>query len=370
MGNPNVSATRDPGRKAWRTLRGKIIKPKPALPVQFGHGGIDRDHFEIKFFAEAQQRIVRTHARVLASELRPYCKRLVEHFRASGQAGSGYNQVIDRAIHSGIVSRAKPHRSKIQSRMFQVTPIPAFRDNYIWAIHDDNNAIVVDPGDAAPVLDFLRERKLELVTILITHHHNDHTGGNQDLLARYPVPVYGPASEAIDTLTTRLKENDTVTLPAFDLTFTVLDIPGHTAGHIAYVGHGMVFCGDTLFACGCGRLFEGTPAQMYASLGKLAALPGDTQVYCAHEYTLANIAFARVVEPDNEALVQREFAEREKRGRNLPTVPSSIALERATNPFMRSEIPAVVAAANKRSHSLHLTPIGVLATIRDWKNSF
>ena len=254
--------------------------------------------------------------------------------------------------------------------MFAVTPIPAFRDNYIWAIHDDKNAVVVDPGEAAPVLDFLRERKLELVTILITHHHNDHVGGNRELLSRHKVPVYGPAGEAIDTLTTRLKENDQITLPAFDLTFKVLDIPGHTAGHIAYVGHGMVFCGDTLFACGCGRLFEGTPAQMHTSLAKLAALPGDTKVYCAHEYTLSNIAFARAVEPDNDALLKREFAEREKRGRNIPTVPSTIALELATNPFLRSEEPAVIRAANGRAQSHHATPIEVLATIREWKNSF
>jgi hydroxyacylglutathione hydrolase len=131
-----------------------------------------------------------------------------------------------------------------------------------------------------------------------------------------------------------------------------------------------VFCGDTLFACGCGRLFEGTPAQMYRSLGKLAALPDDTKVYCAHEYTLSNIAFARAVEPDNEALLNREFAEREKRGRGVPTVPSTIAMERATNPFMRSEFPAVIAAANQRTNAPHPTPIDVLATIREWKNSF
>ena len=254
--------------------------------------------------------------------------------------------------------------------MIQVTPICAFRDNYIWAIHDDKCAVIVDPGDAAPVLEFLRERKLELVTILITHHHNDHIGGNRDLLVRYPVPVYGPAGEAIDTLTTRLKENDTVTLPAFGLTFKVLDIPGHTAGHIAYVGHGIVFCGDTLFACGCGRLFEGTPAQMHQSLSKLAALPGDTKVYCAHEYTLANIAFARAVEPDNAALIKREFAEREKRGRNIPTVPSTVAMELDTNPFMRSHVPAVLRAANDRTRTTHTTPAEVLATIRDWKNNF
>ena len=254
--------------------------------------------------------------------------------------------------------------------MVQVTPISAFRDNYIWAIHDDTKAIVIDPGEAAPVFAFLQAKKLALTTILITHHHNDHIGGNHELLARFPVPVYGPAGEAIDTLTTRLKENDVVTLSEFNLTFKVLDIPGHTAGHIAYVGHGMLFCGDTLFACGCGRLFEGTAAQMHDSLGKLAALPGDTQVYCAHEYTLANIAFARAVEPDNDALLQREFTEREKRGRNVPTVPSTIALELQTNPFMRSDVPAVARAANQRTQTTHTTPVEVLATIREWKNSF
>ncbi len=253
--------------------------------------------------------------------------------------------------------------------MIQVTPISAFRDNYIWALHDDTKAIVIDPGDAAPVLEFLRERKLELITILITHHHNDHIGGNRELLARFPVPVYGPAGEAIDTLTTRLKENDVVTLREFNLTFKILDIPGHTAGHIAYVGHGMLFCGDTLFACGCGRLFEGTAAQMHTSLGKLAALPGETQVYCAHEYTLANIAFARAVEPDNDALLQREFSEREKRSRNVPTVPSTIALELETNPFMRSNIPAVAYAANQHAQTNHVTSVDVFATIREWKNS-
>jgi hydroxyacylglutathione hydrolase len=254
--------------------------------------------------------------------------------------------------------------------MIEVTPIPAFRDNYIWALHDGKHAVIVDPGDAAPVLDFLHAHKLTLSSILITHHHNDHVGGNRDLLAKHPVPVYGPAGEDIATLTTRLRENDEVTLPELKLTFKVIEIPGHTAGHIAYVGHGMVFCGDTLFACGCGRLFEGTPAQMHRSLAKLAALPGDTRVYCAHEYTLSNIAFARAVEPDNDVLLKREFAEREKRGRGIPTVPSTIALELATNPFMRSNSPTVIAAANQRTHSPHPTPVDVLATIREWKNSF
>ena len=219
--------------------------------------------------------------------------------------------------------------------MLHVTPIPAFRDNYIWALHDDKIAVIVDPGEAAPVLNFLREKNLQLNTILITHHHNDHVGGNRDLLAKFPVPVYGPAAEKIDTLTLRLNENDVVNLLQLGLSFRVIQIPGHTAGHIAYVGHGMVFCGDTLFACGCGRLFEGTAAQMHVSLSKLAALPGDTKVYCAHEYTLANIAFARAVEPDNAALLQREFDDREKRGNNIPTVPSTIQIELATNPFLR-----------------------------------
>ena len=254
--------------------------------------------------------------------------------------------------------------------MHTISAIPAFRDNYIWAIHDERNAIIVDPGDAAPVLDFLRARNLRLTTILITHHHNDHVGGNRALLAQYPVPVYGPAGENIDTLTVRLRENDEVELKDFALKFKVLDIPGHTSGHIAYVGDGVVFCGDTLFACGCGRLFEGTPAQMHQSLAKLAALPGDTKVYCAHEYTLSNIDFARAVEPDNEALLNREFAESEKRSRNIPTVPSTIALERQTNPFMRSNEPAVIRAANHRAQAVLATPVDVLAAIREWKNNF
>lgn len=254
--------------------------------------------------------------------------------------------------------------------MIQVTPIRAFRDNYIWAIHDAHKAVIVDPGDAEPVLAFLSEHNLKLVTILVTHHHNDHIGGVRALLRQYVVPVYGPAGEAIESLTQRLRENDQVTLPDFGLTFKILDIPGHTAGHIAYVGHGMLFCGDTLFACGCGRLFEGTPAQMHSSLGKLAELPGDTKVYCAHEYTLSNIAFARAVEPDNPKLLEREFAEREKRGRDLPTVPSTIAVELETNPFMRSHIPAVLKAANNKTGTAHPTPVDVLATIREWKNNF
>ena len=251
-----------------------------------------------------------------------------------------------------------------------IHPVRAFADNYVWTLRRGSRAAVVDPGDAAPVLAYLRAEKLQLSAILNTHHHADHVGGNVELLAHYKVPVYGPRDERISTVTHRVGEGERFTLPDFDIEFQVFEIPGHTRTHIAFYGDGMLFCGDTLFACGCGRLFEGTPAQMHASLGKLAALPGDTQVYCGHEYTLANIAFARVVEPDNEALLKREFAEREKRGRNLPTVPSTIALERATNPFMRSEIPAVVAAANKRSPTPHLTPIDVLATIRDWKNSF
>ena len=250
--------------------------------------------------------------------------------------------------------------------MLNVTPIPAFRDNYIWALHDDKIAIIVDPGDAAPVLDFLSENKLQLSTILITHHHNDHVGGNRDLLARFPVPVYGPATEKIDTLTQRLRENDVVSLPQLGLRFSVIEIPGHTAGHIAYVGHGMVFCGDTLFACGCGRLFEGTPAQMYASLAKLAALPGDTKVYCGHEYTLANIAFARAVEPNNPALLQREFDDREKRGHHIPTVPSTIKLELATNPFLRASTDKMKAALG----TPNATSAEAFADLRARKDSF
>ena len=252
----------------------------------------------------------------------------------------------------------------------QVTPIPAFQDNYLWLLDNGRTAAVVDPGDAEPVLRHLQTHQLALSAILVTHHHGDHIGGVADLLARYQVPVFGPAGEDIPDLTFRLREGDSITVPGLGLAFSVLDVPGHTAGHIAYVGNGMLFCGDTLFACGCGRLFEGTAAQMAASLAKLAALPGDTRVYCAHEYTLANIRFAEAVEPGNSALRERKVREIQKREKGIPTLPSSIALECDTNPFLRGTAPEVVAAAERAAGRKLRQPQEVFGALREWKNHF
>ena len=258
-----------------------------------------------------------------------------------------------------------------------VHPVPAFQDNYLWVIHDGKHAAVVDPGDATPVLDYLRLNGLQLVAIICTHHHGDHVGGVENLLEslqlRGKIPVYGPATERIPARTQALREGDRITVPFLNLALDVLDVPGHTAGHIAYVGHGLLFCGDTLFACGCGRLFEGTAEQMTASLAKLKALPPQTKVFCAHEYTMANIKFAEAVEPDNADLKLRKAFCAAKRHRNLPTVPSTIHLELATNPFLRWDQPAVKAAAATRLNrdiGPNPAPALVFGAIREWKNNF
>ena len=249
-----------------------------------------------------------------------------------------------------------------------VVPVPAFKDNYVWTLRNATHAAVVDPGEARPVLDYLGREKLALAAILATHHHPDHVGGIAQLLEKYRVPVYGPKNEPITTLTRPVSEGDTVVIPELGVTLSVLDIPGHTRAHIAYYGAGALFCGDTLFACGCGRLFEGTAEQMYASLGKLAALPDETKVYCGHEYTLANIGFARSVEPGNQALSRREERDRRLRDAGRPTLPSTIGEEKATNPFLRAREPAVVESVNKYLGLRVSDPVRVFAAIRDWKN--
>ncbi|HSS45865.1 MAG TPA: hydroxyacylglutathione hydrolase [Burkholderiales bacterium] len=251
-----------------------------------------------------------------------------------------------------------------------VVPVPAFRDNYIWVIRNQHCAAVVDAGDATPVLAYLEREKLELVSILCTHHHADHVGGNSGLLQRFRVPVYGPRHESISTLTHRLVEGDRVTVPQLGLEFTVLDIPGHTAGHIAYYGANLLFCGDTLFACGCGKLFEGTARQMYTSLQKLVALPDETLVYCGHEYTLANIRFAKAADPDNPALIERETRACALREQGLPTVPSDIRLEKATNPFLRCNHPQIIKTATRAAGKSLNDPVAVFAAVREWKNRF
>jgi hydroxyacylglutathione hydrolase len=256
--------------------------------------------------------------------------------------------------------------------MLEVTPVRAFADNYIWLIHsprDSRKVVAVDPGDAAPVADALATRGLELQAILLTHHHSDHVGGVVQLLQQYAVPTLGPANETVPGRPTLLREGDVVDLPHLGLRFEVLDVPGHTAGHIAYVGHGAVFCGDTLFSAGCGRLFEGTPEQMSASLAKLASLPDDTAVYCAHEYTISNLLFSLAVEPDNtEARTYLEEC-RARRARDEATVPSNIGRERNVNPFLRCHRETVKQAAEARAGRA-LNPTEVFAVIRAWKDGF
>lgn len=252
----------------------------------------------------------------------------------------------------------------------KITAIPAFRDNYVWAIHDDHAAILVDPGEAAPILAWLEARHIVPSALLITHHHADHTGGIAALRARYPVPVYAPARESIPGTTHPLQGGESLVFPELDLEFSVLDTPGHTRGHLCYVGQGALFCGDTLFSCGCGRLFEGTPAQMYAALGRIRALPLDTRICCAHEYTLENLDFAQLVEPDNPALKQRRDEVNELRRLGTPSLPVSLATEIATNPFLRFDQPAVVVAASQ--HAKHPVEPGLAAftELRAWRDAF
>ena len=253
---------------------------------------------------------------------------------------------------------------------FEVVPLRAFKDNYIWTLRNQRFAVVVDPGDAQPVLDYLGRERLTLAAILATHHHADHVGGVAALLSRHKAPVYGPRGEPIPTLSHPVGDGDEVRIAELGLQFSVLGIPGHTRAHIAYYGAKSVFCGDTLFACGCGKLFEGTPEQMVASLAKLAALPDETLVYCGHEYTLANIAFATAVEPGNSELAAYAASDSEKRRNDRPTLPSTIGREKKTNPFLRCLQPAVIESANKYLGARAASPLQVFSAIRDWKNQF
>jgi hydroxyacylglutathione hydrolase len=254
--------------------------------------------------------------------------------------------------------------------MLEIVPLPAFKDNYIWTLRAGRYAAVVDPGEAGPVKEYLAREGLGLVAILATHHHPDHVGGIEELVAMKKVPVFGPKGEPIPALTHPVGQGDKVEIAAIAADFSVLDIPGHTRAHVAYYGLESLFCGDTLFACGCGRVFEGTAEQMLASLSKLAALPDATKVYCGHEYTLANIKFARAVDPGNHELVAREERAQKLRAAGKPTLPSTLGEERATNPFLRCAEPVVIESANKYLGARAADPARVFAAIRDWKNRF
>lgn len=262
-----------------------------------------------------------------------------------------------------------------------IVPVSAFADNYIWLLRDRecHGAAVVDPGDAAPVIAALAAAGLSLAAVLVTHHHADHVGALPALRAAFPdAVVHGPAASLVEGIDRRWRAGDTVELDGFDARFEVIEIPGHTLDHIAFFARWIgeddprpvLFCGDTLFAGGCGRVFEGTAAQMTASLGRLAALPDDTLVYCAHEYTTSNLRFARAVEPDNAPLAERERQTAALRAAGTPTVPSTLALERATNPFLRTGAADVRRAAEARLGHVPVDEIEVFAAVRQWKDGF
>ena len=254
--------------------------------------------------------------------------------------------------------------------MLTVTSIPAFNDNYIWALHDARDAVLVDPGDAAPCLEFLEARGLTLTTILVTHHHGDHVGGLAALAARSRPRIYGPALENIPAVTEAVTDSDTITIANPELQFSIIATPGHTLGHVAYYGGGRLFCGDTLFACGCGRLFEGTPAMLADSLSRLSQLPDDTQIFCAHEYTLNNIRFAKTVDGNNPALLEREKRDQKLRQAGQATLPSTLGLEKATNPFLRCHEAVLIRAAETRLKRPPKDAVEVFAVLRQAKDAF
>ncbi len=254
--------------------------------------------------------------------------------------------------------------------MLTLTPLPAFEDNYIWVLHDDRHAVAVDPGDPAPLIAFLDAHRLRLTAVLITHHHRDHTGGNTRLRQRYDCAIHAPDNPRIPDVTHVLHGGDSLDLAEPELHFEVLATPGHTLDHISYVGHGSLFCGDTVFGCGCGKLFEGSPAMMAASLDAILALPDTTRVCCAHEYTLSNIDFAKTIDGSNPALLERERADRALRAQNRPTLPSTLALEKATNPFLRFHDDDMRGFAARYLNRPHPGPAEVFGAIRAAKDAW
>ena len=256
--------------------------------------------------------------------------------------------------------------------MLTIQAISAFNDNYIWLIEDPDTrrVLIIDPGDAAPVINAINQQQLIPSAILITHHHSDHIGGITALTKQYKLPVYGPESESIIGLTHPLSDNPLLMIdPAFPV-ITVLAVPGHTAGHIAFLINDCLFCGDTLFAAGCGRLLGGTAEELFHSLQQLATLPIQTRIFCAHEYTEANLRFAATVEPKNIAIQQRIKDTSTLRQQNLPSLPSTLALELATNPFLRCDQEALTQSVQQFSGKTLSTPVEVFSALRAWKDLF
>ncbi|MEE9328100.1 MAG: hydroxyacylglutathione hydrolase [Cocleimonas sp.] len=261
--------------------------------------------------------------------------------------------------------------------MTPIITVPAFSDNYIWLVCDENKqyAAIVDPGEARPVIATLEESNIQPIALLITHFHHDHVGGITDLLEKYPdLPVYGPHNEKIPQMTHPLKGDETVAFDKLDCDFQVMNVYGHTAGHIAYYtkdanGNGKLFCGDTLFAGGCGRVFNGTMKQLHDSLQKISQLPEDTLIYCAHEYTLDNLGFAKWVEPDSGDILTREEADRNLIDKDQATVPSLLSLELSTNPFMRTHLPHVQERVADATGKALADSVDVFTAMRNWKDS-
>ena len=252
----------------------------------------------------------------------------------------------------------------------KISPVSTLQDNYVWVIIDSENksAIIVDPGEAAPVHQFLTQHQLKLKAILITHHHWDHTNGIAELLQHYQVPVFGAKKMETPEITNTVEDGANIKLPPF--AFDVIAIPGHTLNHIAYYAKGMLFCGDTLFAAGCGRMFEGTPQQLFHSLQKLAALPDDTNVYCAHEYTLNNLRFAKAVEPHNQKIMEKIEHIKKIREKQSPSLPSTILDEKETNPFLRCDSAEIKANVEAHIGKKLNSPLEIFTELRKWKDIF
>lgn len=257
-------------------------------------------------------------------------------------------------------------------QFIEIQPIPALKDNYIWAIfnRDTREAWIIDPGDATAVFDFLRLQNLDLVGILVTHRHWDHVNGIEPLTAKFDVPVIGPLKDNISQLTRGITNNDLLTFDQLPITFKVFEIPGHTKGHIAYYSPGMLFCGDTLFAAGCGRIFEGSPEELYASLQMLVSLHDATKIFCAHEYTLNNLKFAILVEPDNSDIEERLAKISKMRQDDLITLPSTILEEKLTNPFLRCHASTLIKNVERHVNRELKTPLEVFTELRKWKDTF